>query len=520
MRPGIGTHWFVVVVLIFHSSIALSQNIKLKAMLHTKYGTGHSLYNFTIPITDPDEKRRESVKEAFLFAYRSYKEKCWGHDELSSTGSCTDSLRAGLTIVDSLSTLYIMDLKDEFREAVDFVTNGIKPKGVWLSFEFVIRFVGGFLSAYQLSGEKVLLERAVQCADIIYKYRKVNGLFPPYIYLSLRAGRISGFCTGGLSSLADHGSFQLEFLALSASTGDIKYAEMALRGLRTIHKYNPDTIITRSVDKLTSFKGLGPGIDSFYEYLSKLYLISNGTFTDALRKHVDCIADIKNSLLFITCINKLIGIGESAGGSLKATMEHLAYFSGGMFIVGAVRGNENWKQDLEIGKELAITVFHLYNQTKTGLSAEESYFVSVRKLNLDSIEFPISRTIKKREFIINKPIYFLRPEGVETIYTAWKFTGDPKFREFNWKIFLSINGTLRNESGFFQAIDVDIEEPPLFGAMSSFFLAETLKYLYLTFDHSHKLDPNLFVFNTEAHPLKIWDQETVEKFKHILVLDT
>ena len=43
-------------------------------------------------------------------------------------------------------------------------------------------------------------------------------------------------------------------------------------------------------------------------------------------------------------------------------------------------------------------------------------------------------------------------------------------------------------------------------SMESFFLAETLKYLYLIFAPEETLDLNKFVFNTEAHPLKILDK--------------
>jgi hypothetical protein len=38
--------------------------------------------------------------------------------------------------------------------------------------------------------------------------------------------------------------------------------------------------------------------------------------------------------------------------------------------------------------------------------------------------------------------------------------------------------------------------------MESFFLAETLKYLYLLFAPPETLDLTKFVFNTEAHPMR------------------
>lgn len=45
--------------------------------------------------------------------------------------------------------------------------------------------------------------------------------------------------------------------------------------------------------------------------------------------------------------------------------------------------------------------------------------------------------------------------------------------------------------------------------MESFFLAETLKYLYLLFDQDDARFPlDRYVFNTEAHPLPLIDWES------------
>jgi len=46
--------------------------------------------------------------------------------------------------------------------------------------------------------------------------------------------------------------------------------------------------------------------------------------------------------------------------------------------------------------------------------------------------------------------------------------------------------------------------------MESFFLAETLKYLYLLFSEDELLPLDEWVFNTEAHPLRVLDDEGVE----------
>jgi mannosyl-oligosaccharide alpha-1,2-mannosidase len=45
--------------------------------------------------------------------------------------------------------------------------------------------------------------------------------------------------------------------------------------------------------------------------------------------------------------------------------------------------------------------------------------------------------------------------------------------------------------------------------MESFFLAETMKYLYLSQDPDMPIDLKKYVFNTEAHPMKIFDDSHV-----------
>ena len=48
--------------------------------------------------------------------------------------------------------------------------------------------------------------------------------------------------------------------------------------------------------------------------------------------------------------------------------------------------------------------------------------------------------------------------------------------------------------------------------MQSFFLAETLKYLYLLFSPPSVISLDEWVFNTEAHPLKIVTRNDVGSF--------
>jgi hypothetical protein len=58
----------------------------------------------------------------------------------------------------------------------------------------------------------------------------------------------------------------------------------------------------------------------------------------------------------------------------------------------------------------------------------------------------------------------------------------------------------RTETGYCALHNVETKEKS--DQMESFFLAETLKYLYLLFAPAETLDLSKFVFNTEAHPIR------------------
>jgi hypothetical protein len=62
----------------------------------------------------------------------------------------------------------------------------------------------------------------------------------------------------------------------------------------------------------------------------------------------------------------------------------------------------------------------------------------------------------------------------------------------------------KTEAGFSGIKDVTVATPEHDDAMQSFFLAETLKYLYLLYSPKTLLPLDKYVFTTEGHPLLIW----------------
>ena len=120
------------------------------------------------------EDKKEIVKKAFVFSWDGYRSKAWRQDELSPlSGKHRNPFCGwGATLVDALDTLWMMDLKDEFEEAVDAVKDidfTTSARNDIPLFETVIRYLGGLVAAYDISGGtyKVLLDKAVELADIL-----------------------------------------------------------------------------------------------------------------------------------------------------------------------------------------------------------------------------------------------------------------------------------------------------------------------------------------------------------------
>lgn len=69
--------------------------------------------------------------------------------------------------------------------------------------------------------------------------------------------------------------------------------------------------------------------------------------------------------------------------------------------------------------------------------------------------------------------------------------------------FQALEKWCRVEGGFTGIRDVYQINPPQDDVQQSFFLAETLKYLYLIFSEDDTVPLEKWVFNTEAHPLPV-----------------
>jgi len=120
-----------------------------------------------LPIAGSEQvpAKRLAVVHALRHAWRGYESMAWGADELKPlTRQGTGGYKLGLMILDNLDVLWLAGLHDDFRKGVQWVRESLNLDGQHKIsfFETTIRCLAGLLSAYELSGEPLLLEKAIQ----------------------------------------------------------------------------------------------------------------------------------------------------------------------------------------------------------------------------------------------------------------------------------------------------------------------------------------------------------------------
>ncbi|XP_012945136.1 mannosyl-oligosaccharide 1,2-alpha-mannosidase IA [Aplysia californica] len=452
--------------------------------------------------SDPDAKeKRDKVREMMRHAWSTYVKYGWGANEhkpisrRAHSSSIFGSVGLGATIVDAVDTLYVMGLDEEYKVARDWIATSLNfDISADLSvFETNIRFVGGLLSAYALTGDQVFKKKAKEVADkLLPAFNTPTGL--PYGLVNFKTGssRNYGWASGGCSILSEVGSLHLEFDYLSTITKDSTYRDkvMKIRNfLRDADK--PSGLYPNYVHPKTGKWGqhhvsMGALGDSYYEYLLKEWLVSNKEDSDAREMYDKAMQAVYDKLL-AKSNSGLTYFAEYKSGRLEHKMDHLACFAAGMVGLGA-EGSDNKQKYLNMGEELANTCHESYIRTATGLGPES---------------FRFEGSVEAKAIRQNEKYYILRPEVLEGWYYMWRLTKKQKYRDWAWAMLQSLEKHCRTEGGYTGIKDVYQVNPQQDDVQQSFFLAETLKYLYLIFSDDSLLALDKWVLNTEAHPLPV-----------------
>ncbi|KAA8645560.1 hypothetical protein EYZ11_006770 [Aspergillus tanneri] len=307
---------------------------------------------------------------------------------------------------------------------------------------------------------------------------------------------------------AGAGSLVLEFTVLSRLIGDGRYEELAKRAFWAVWTRRSEIgLIGSGIDAesgkwVHSYTGIGAGIDSFYEYAFKSYvLLSSGDRPQhnpdspwhALDDYFLPLSEHEHSA------DAFLQVWYDSHTAIKRHLyrgdgyQHPHLIQGDVF-TGATRAfwidslSAFYPGLLTLAGELdeAIGIHLLPTAVWTRFSGLPERW-NVATGNVEG----------------NLGWYGGRPEFIESTYYLYQATKDPWYLHVGEMVLRDLKRRCWTKCGW--AGLQDVRNGELSDRMESFFLGETTKYMYLLYDPAHPLNnmDQPFVFSTEAHPLII-----------------
>ncbi|XP_055308120.1 ER degradation-enhancing alpha-mannosidase-like protein 3 isoform X2 [Sitodiplosis mosellana] len=489
----------------FCTNVSMTRYILVSTIICSCFTIAQSI----LPTNNMSNKEKSELKEEalemFYHAYRSYMDNAYPADELMplscqgryrgvtpSRGDMDDVLgNFSMTLVDTLDTLVIIGDYDEFEHAVKLVIDNVKfDHDIIVSvFETNIRMVGGLLSAHVLSeyirkneqGEDAhmkwyrgqLLEMAKELGyRLLPAFNTTTGI--PHARINLKHGMKSDELKNSRETCtACAGTMLLEFAALSRLSGEPVFetkAHAAMDALWKIRHRGSDLMGTvmnvHSGDWVRRDSGVGAGIDSYYEYCLKSYvLLGDGRYLDRFNKHYAAV------MKYISHPPLLMDVHMHRPHTKSRNyMDSLLAFWPGLQV--------------------------LFGDLKPAVQTHEMLYQVMQMHTF----LPEAFTF---DFQIHWAQHHLRPEFIESTYFLYKATGDHYYLQVAKKVLKTLQEHARVACGF--AAVNDIRTGKNEDRMDSFVMSETLKYLYLIFAEPSEIDLDLdtFIFTTEAHLLPL-----------------
>src|SRR5271157_4437191 len=233
----------------------------------------------TVGPSPDDAEMANRVRQEFLHAWDAYKQYAWGHDELRPLSKGFHdwySVSLLMTPVDALDTMVLMGLKPQADEARELIATKLSfDQDIYVkNFEITIRLLGGLLSDYQLTGDKRLLALAQDLGNrLLPAFDSPTGM--PYVEVNLKTGKVRNPDTNP----AEIGTLLIEFGTLSKLTVEPVYYEKAKRALVELYnRRSPIGLVGSGINVETGkwtdpTSHIGGGIDSYYEYQLKCWLL-------------------------------------------------------------------------------------------------------------------------------------------------------------------------------------------------------------------------------------------------------
>ena len=425
-----------------------------------------------------------SVEEMFDRSFTGYMTHAFPMDDLRPI-SCTGSDSQGgmaITLLDSLDMLYLMGRDRDLRKAVLYISKSLHfdaiDKRIHV-FEVTIRAVGGLLSGHVLLSRdkravpwynQELLDQAVNLADrLLLAFDTPTGV--PEAWLNLHSGKIPGETTDTCTACA--GTMILEFGVLSRLTGNPIYEEKARHAMVFMYNHrSAKGMVGTGLDTGTGewsnqAAGVGASIDSYYEYLLKAYLMFGEV------EYLDMFVDLYSSNRAYSALSEVVNgmvwpvdVHMTSGRVTSPYISSLAAFWPGMQVMAGQL-------------EDAAKLFWHWDLARQKFGYLPESFTADLGMTHPTMSY-----------------YPLRPEHIESGYVLYAATHQEEFMAAVAEFHMAIMNGTRAACGY--ASVRDVTSGKLDDIMESFFISETLKYLYLLYTkRTDVLDQ--YVLSTEAH---------------------
>ena len=451
------------------------------------------------------------------------------------------------SLVDTLDTLWIMGMKEDFYEAaraaitIDFSKSTDEIANI---FETTIRYLGGFLAAYDLSSEIYLLHKAVEVGEMLLVAFDTPNHFPITRWEWKKAAEGQRQETPENMLVSELGSLSLEFTRLSQLTRDMRWYDAITRIANLFDVQQNQTkvpglwpvVVNPREEDLTGDTGftLGGMSDSLYEYFPKEYALLGGLAPVYGKLYEDSMVAASKHLFFRPMTPDAADILMSGDArahdngtvSMEAKGQHLTCCAGGMLALGGCLFANEYHVDL--GRKLTNGCIWAYKNGPRGIMPEIAHFIPCNvdngtdcswsqekwesavlehnAANSNDKQVPNKDKLPPGYAAIDDRRYILRPEAIESVFIMYRVTGDNYYREAAWEMFNAIQNITSTEYGNAAISDLTADDgsgmPPKDDRMESFWLAETLKYFYLIFSEPDLISLDEYVLNTEAHPLR------------------
>ena len=283
------------------------------------------------------ETKRNAVVHALRHAWRGYERYAFGADEVKPISKAQNNwIGQGLTILDALDVLWMAGLRSEYSKAAEWVHAHLDfSRNAKVSFfETTIRCLGGLLSAHELTGDAVFLQKA---SDLGERLGRAFGSGPggmPHTAISLGSGEHSmpSWLAGNVL-LAEVGTVQMEFASLASHSGQRQLREKADHVFDVLDREGPPLDANggrlwpihvrpdsgKPSGAVISWGAMG---DSFYEYLLKYWLLTGKRHEQYRRMYLESTRALITRLIVVE--GGLTYVAESKNGQLLRKMDQCA----------------------------------------------------------------------------------------------------------------------------------------------------------------------------------------------------